>query len=176
MRRTKFWRPMSGLITNGMMSSSSGTRKSLAELICWGYLAIKSGFPTLFFTTGSVLDRKQQKNPSERLSPEFYEKLNFSLLMFHKMIWNDIPVSVLTIIPSGCSEVWPWWIITEVSSGRLQPSSGRPARSMWCTFPSMTRPVISNSAPGCTTGTRLVISPPPSPSPSLTRKINIDFS
>ena len=46
MRRTKFWRPMSGLITNGTMSCSSGTRRSLVELICWGYLAIKSGFPT----------------------------------------------------------------------------------------------------------------------------------
>ena len=67
-------------------------------------------------------------------------------------------IPVLTITPSGCSEVWPWWTTTEVSSGLLRPNSAPPVRSMWCTFLSMTRPVTSNSALGCTTCTRLVVS------------------
>ena len=74
MRRTKFWRPMSGLITNGTMSCLNGTRISLVELNTWGYLAIKSGFPMWFFTTGSLQDwEKPQKSPSERISRDFYD-------------------------------------------------------------------------------------------------------
>ena len=88
MRRTKFWRQMSGLITNGMMSCWSGTRKILVELNTWGYLAIKSGFQMLFFTTGSLKDGNKQKSSFEKISRDIkmwsWNSPWETLLLFHK--------------------------------------------------------------------------------------------